>query len=35
VKYCAVTLRKGGTLEPLSSYGGGQSYSEDGKVCLT
>lgn len=35
VKYCAVTLRKGGELAPLSSYGGGQSYSEDGKVCLT
>jgi formate dehydrogenase major subunit len=28
VKYCAVTLRKGGTLQPLASYGGGQSYKE-------
>ena len=28
VKYCAVTLRKGGKLQPLASYGGGQSYVE-------
>jgi formate dehydrogenase major subunit len=35
VKYCAVKVRKGGELKPLSSYGGGQSYSEEGKVCLT
>ncbi|MEP7068916.1 MAG: molybdopterin-dependent oxidoreductase, partial [Usitatibacter sp.] len=26
VKYCAVTLKKGGTLTALGSYGGGQSY---------
>ncbi|MGZ5037985.1 MAG: molybdopterin oxidoreductase family protein, partial [Usitatibacter sp.] len=26
VKYCAVKLKKGGTLEKLGSYGGGQSY---------
>ena len=35
VKYCAVRLRKGGELKPLTSYGGGQSFSEEGKVCLT
>jgi formate dehydrogenase major subunit len=35
VKYCAVKLSKGGTLKPLSSYGGGQSYDEAGKVCVT
>jgi formate dehydrogenase major subunit len=35
VKYCAVTLRKGGELKSLSSYGGGQAYNEDGKVCLS
>jgi formate dehydrogenase major subunit len=35
LKYCAVTLRKGGVVTPLSSYGGGQSFSEEGKVCLT
>jgi formate dehydrogenase major subunit len=35
VKYCAVKIRKGGELKPLSSYGGGQSFSEAGKVCLT
>ncbi|HEY2629649.1 MAG TPA: formate dehydrogenase subunit alpha [Usitatibacter sp.] len=27
VKYCAVKLRKGGSLHSLGSYGGGQSYS--------
>ncbi|MEO7741434.1 MAG: formate dehydrogenase subunit alpha [Usitatibacter sp.] len=27
VKYCAVMLKKGGTLQPLASYGGGQSYT--------
>ena len=26
VKYCAVTLKKGGKLRPLTSYGGGQSF---------
>src|SRR5882762_3969687 len=26
LKYCAVKLSKGGTLQPLASYGGGQSY---------
>jgi formate dehydrogenase major subunit len=35
LKYCAVTLRKGGTLKTLASYGGGQSYSDEGKVCRT
>ena len=35
VKYCAVKIRKGGVVKPLSSYGGGQSFSEEGKVCLT
>jgi formate dehydrogenase major subunit len=35
VKYCAVTLRKGGELKSLSSYGGGQAYNEDGKVCVS
>jgi formate dehydrogenase major subunit len=29
VKYCAVTLRKGGKLRPLTSYGGGKSYIDD------
>jgi len=29
VKYCAVKLRKGGTLTPLGSYGGGQSFTPD------
>ena len=28
VKYCAVKVKKGGKVEPLSSYGGGQSYRE-------
>jgi formate dehydrogenase major subunit len=28
VKYCAVRLKKGGKLTPLTSYGGGQSYVE-------
>ena len=28
LKYCAVKVSKGGTLEPLKSYGGGQSYRE-------
>jgi formate dehydrogenase major subunit len=28
LKYCAVKVAKGGTLEPLKSYGGGQSFSE-------
>ena len=26
LKYCAVKVTKGGTLEPLKSYGGGQSF---------
>jgi formate dehydrogenase major subunit len=30
VKYCAVTLKKGGKLRQLTSYGGGQSYKKDG-----
>ena len=28
LKYCAVRLKKGGTLQPLASYGGGQAYRE-------
>ena len=28
VKYCAVALKKGGTLQPVTSYGGGQSFAE-------
>jgi formate dehydrogenase major subunit len=28
VKYCAVKVRKGGELQALGSYGGGQSYVE-------
>jgi formate dehydrogenase major subunit len=28
LKYCAVKLRKGGKLQPLASYGGGQSFRE-------
>jgi formate dehydrogenase major subunit len=28
VKYCAVKLKNGGKLTPLTSYGGGQSYTE-------
>ncbi len=28
VKYCAVTLKKGGKLQELGSYGGGQSFAE-------
>ena len=28
LKYCAVKLKKGGTLQRLASYGGGQSYQE-------
>jgi len=27
LKYCAVRVRKGGTLTPLGTYGGGQSYT--------
>jgi formate dehydrogenase major subunit len=30
VKYCAVTLKKGGKLQPLTSYGGGKSFKETG-----
>jgi hypothetical protein len=26
-------VRAGGQLEPLGTYGGGQSFSEEGKVC--
>ncbi|HYC37781.1 MAG TPA: molybdopterin-dependent oxidoreductase, partial [Usitatibacter sp.] len=33
LKYCAVNVRKGGTLEPLASYGGGQSYREKAAVA--
>jgi formate dehydrogenase major subunit len=35
VKYCAVKLRKGGKLQPLGSYGGGQSYQPDPAACPT
>ena len=27
LKYCAVKVEKGGELEPLASYGGGQSFT--------
>jgi formate dehydrogenase major subunit len=33
LKYCAVKVRRGGELESLATYGGGQSFSEEGKVC--
>jgi formate dehydrogenase major subunit len=33
LKYCAVKVRKGGKLEPLASYGGGQSFVETPAVC--
>ena len=33
LKYCAVKIRPGGTVHALATYGGGQSYSDDGKVC--
>jgi formate dehydrogenase major subunit len=33
LKYCAVKVRKGGTLEALASYGGGQSFTETPAVC--
>jgi formate dehydrogenase major subunit len=29
LKYCAVKVTKGGTLAPLATYGGGQSYSRE------
>jgi len=29
LKYCAVKVSKGGTLEPLATYGGGQSYTRE------
>ena len=29
LKYCAVKLSKGGKLQPLATYGGGQSFSRD------
>ena len=32
VKYCAVKVRKGGELEALASYGGGQSFAEKAKA---
>ena len=32
LKYCAVKVRKGGELEALASYGGGQSYREKAKA---
>jgi formate dehydrogenase major subunit len=28
LKYCAVKVKKGGKLQPLASYGGGQSFKE-------
>jgi formate dehydrogenase major subunit len=33
LKYCAVKMRKGGNLETLKSYGGGQSFVETPAVC--
>jgi formate dehydrogenase major subunit len=33
LKYCAVKIRKGGKLEPLASYGGGQSFVETAPAC--
>jgi formate dehydrogenase major subunit len=33
LKYCAVKLTKGGKLEKLKSYGGGQSFHETPAVC--
>ena len=33
LKYCAVKVTKGGKLEPLASYGGGQSFTETPAVC--
>jgi formate dehydrogenase major subunit len=32
LKYCAVKLKKGGKLQPLASYGGGQSYQPETTV---
>jgi formate dehydrogenase major subunit len=29
LKYCAVKVRKGGELKPLSTFGGGQSYRRE------
>jgi len=29
LKYCAVTVRKGGELQSLATYGGGQSFSRE------
>jgi formate dehydrogenase major subunit len=33
LKYCAVKMTKGGKLQPLKSYGGGQSFHETPAVC--
>ncbi|HSN20986.1 MAG TPA: formate dehydrogenase subunit alpha [Usitatibacter sp.] len=33
LKYCAVKVKKGGRLEPLKSYGGGQSFDETATAC--
>ena len=33
LKYCAVKIVKGGKLEPLASYGGGQSFTETAPAC--
>jgi len=33
LKYCAVKLARGGSLEPLKSYGGGQSFHETPEAC--
>jgi formate dehydrogenase major subunit len=35
LKYCAVKVRRGGEIQALATYGGGQSFSEEGKVCRT
>jgi formate dehydrogenase major subunit len=33
LKYCAVKIVKGGKLEPLASYGGGQSFRDTAPAC--
>jgi formate dehydrogenase major subunit len=33
LKYCAVKVKKGGTLQTMKSYGGGQSFHETPEVC--
>jgi len=33
LKYCAVKIARGGKLEPLASYGGGQSFKDSAPAC--